>query len=87
MITKIKEFVKDRAQQSWTKVKMKARAFIDQHLDDIILLIGVILISLLSFAAGFIAAKQLEKEPIRIEMVDEDSFVFTFTPLQAELGI
>lgn len=40
---------------------------VKDHLDDIILLIGVILISLLSFAAGFITAKQLEKEPIRIE--------------------
>jgi hypothetical protein len=35
---------------------------------DIILVIGVILISLLSFAAGFIVAKQQEREPLRIEM-------------------
>ena len=34
---------------------------------DIILVIGVILISLLSFAMGYIMAKQGEKEPIRIE--------------------
>lgn len=41
--------------------------FLKDHLDDIILLIGVILISLLSFAAGYILAKQSEKESIRIE--------------------
>jgi len=40
---------------------------VKNHLDDIILLIGVILISLLSFAAGFISAQQQEKEPIKIE--------------------
>jgi len=37
------------------------------HQDDIILIIGVILISLLSFAAGFIVARQQEKTPLRIE--------------------
>jgi hypothetical protein len=37
---------------------------------DIILVIGVILISLLSFAAGFIVAKQQEKEPLRIEFYE-----------------
>jgi len=77
MLAKIKQFVKNRDQRSWTKVKMKAKAFIDQNLADIILIIGVILISLLSFAAGYITAKQQEKEPIRIE-VDEDSFISTF---------
>ncbi len=41
--------------------------FVNRHLDDIILLIGVILISLLSFAAGFISARQQEKEPIKLE--------------------
>jgi CHASE1-domain containing sensor protein len=67
MLTKIIEFVNDRVPQSGTKVKMKAKSFIDRHLDDIILLIGVILISLLSFAAGFISARQQEKEPIKLE--------------------
>jgi len=37
------------------------------HQNDIILLIGVILISLLSFAIGYILAKEQEKEPIIIE--------------------
>ena len=41
--------------------------FVKSHQADIILLIGVILISLLSFAIGYIVAKQQEKEPIRIE--------------------
>jgi len=45
----------------------KIKEFVKSHLDDIILLIGVILISLLSFAAGFIVAKQQEKEPLKIE--------------------
>ncbi|MDI6591411.1 MAG: hypothetical protein QME61_00490 [Patescibacteria group bacterium] len=51
----------------------KIRQFVKTHQDDIILLIGVILISLLSFAVGYIVAKQQEKEPIRIE----DSRIFT----------
>jgi hypothetical protein len=36
------------------------------HQSDIILLIGVILISLLSFAMGYIVAKEQEKEPLKI---------------------
>jgi len=45
--------------------------FVKDHQDDIILVIGVILISLLSFAIGYIVAKQQEKEPIRIEMYEK----------------
>ncbi|XOB40643.1 MAG: hypothetical protein ACKKMR_01345 [Candidatus Nealsonbacteria bacterium] len=41
--------------------------FFKEHQDDIVLLVGVILISLLSFALGYIIAKQQEKEPVRIE--------------------
>jgi len=41
--------------------------FVKENLADIILVIGVILISLLSFTAGYIVAKEQEKEPIRIE--------------------
>jgi len=37
------------------------------HQDDIILLIGVILISLLSFSAGYIAGSWPEKELIQFE--------------------
>lgn len=45
----------------------KIKGFVKDNLDDIILVIGVILISLFSFALGFIIAKQQEKEPLRIE--------------------
>lgn len=34
---------------------------------DIILAIGVVLISLLSFAVGYLGAKEQLKEPIRLE--------------------
>ena len=46
----------------------KIKEFVKKYQADIILIIGVILISLLSFAAGFIVAKQQEKEPLKIEM-------------------
>lgn len=49
--------------------------FVKEYQADIILVIGVILISLLSFAAGFIAAnKQQEKEPIKIEKSTNSEF-------------
>ncbi len=38
----------------------KIKDFVNKHRDDIILVIGVILISLLSFAVGYIVAKQQE---------------------------
>jgi len=41
--------------------------FVKDHKADIILVVGVILISLLSFALGYITAKQQEKGPIKIE--------------------
>jgi hypothetical protein len=46
----------------------KIKEFVKTYQVDIVLVIGVILISLLSFALGYIVAKQQEKEPIRIEM-------------------
>ena len=45
----------------------KIQNFVKKHLNDTILIIGVILISLLSFSVGFIIAKQQEKTPLRIE--------------------
>jgi len=48
-------------------ILQKIKEFVKEHLADIILVIGVILISLLSFAAGFIVAKTQEKEPLKIE--------------------
>ena len=44
----------------------KVIIFVKGHIDDIILLIGVVLISLLSFALGYIFAQQQEKTPIQI---------------------
>ena len=52
---------------------------VKDYQSDIILLIGVILISLLSFAAGYIAAKQQNKEPIQFEMTN-DQFLMTEIP-------
>ena len=46
----------------------KFTQFVKRHQEDIILIIGVILISLLSFAAGYIVAEQQEKTPIQFEM-------------------
>jgi len=43
------------------------KEFIKEHQEEIILVIGVILISLLSFAMGYIVAKEQEKQPIRFE--------------------
>lgn len=60
------ELIKDQAPHSGAKVKMKVKDFIDRYQNDIILVIGVILISLLSFAMGYIVAKQQDKEPINI---------------------
>jgi hypothetical protein len=48
----------------------KIKQWIVTYQADIILFIGVILISLLSFAMGYILAKQQEKEPIKIEQRD-----------------
>ena len=54
----------------------KLKEFVKIHQEEIILFIGVVLISLLSFAAGYIAAKQQEKEPIQFEMTN-DQFPMT----------
>ena len=51
----------------------KIKEFLKKYQADIILVIGVILISLLSFAIGFIVAKQQEKEPLKIEKIYENS--------------
>lgn len=48
----------------------RVKIFIKEKHQDIILVIGVILISLLSFALGYIMAKQQNKEPIRFEMTN-----------------
>ena len=45
----------------------KIKQFINTHQEDIILVISVILISLLSFAIGYLVAKYQQKEPLRFE--------------------
>jgi len=45
----------------------KIKEFVKTHHEEIILVIGVILISLLSFSVGYIVAKQEGKTPINIE--------------------
>jgi len=47
--------------------------FVKSHLEDIILVIGVILISLLSFTIGYIVARQQTKEPIKIEYHENEN--------------
>ncbi|MDP3990852.1 MAG: hypothetical protein Q8P63_00965 [Candidatus Nealsonbacteria bacterium] len=53
----------------WPKISNGART----HQADIVLVIGVILISLLSFALGYITAKTQEKQPIKFE-IHENSY-------------
>jgi len=64
----------------------KIKQFVKTHLDDIILVIGVILISLLSFAVGFIVAKQQEKEPIKIEYEKPESSYYWGGNMRIILG-
>ena len=45
----------------------KIKQFVKDNQADIILVVGVILISLLSFAAGYIVAKTMDRPPITIE--------------------
>lgn len=45
----------------------KISEFVKKHQVDIILVVGVILISLLSFAIGYIVAKHQEKTPIEFQ--------------------
>lgn len=59
MIASIEEFVQPGV--NWVK----------KHEVEIILALGVVLISLLSFAVGYLAAKEQLKEPIRIEQAQE----------------
>jgi len=51
------------------------KQFVKENRVDIILIIGVILISLLSFAIGYIIGKTNEKEPIEIEYEFHPKFV------------
>ena len=47
--------------------------FVKKNQQDIVLLIGVVLISLLSFSIGFITAKQQEKQPLQFQTTEQTS--------------
>lgn len=49
----------------------KISNIVKDHQDDIILVVGVFLVSLLSFAMGYLVAKNQEKTPIRFEQEPE----------------
>ncbi len=47
------------------------KAFVKSHVQDIILIAGVFLVSLLSFALGYISAKEAEKPPLEFEQTEQ----------------
>ncbi len=50
----------------------KIISFVNKYQGEIILFIGVILISLLSFGAGYITSKIQEKTPIEIKNINSN---------------
>lgn len=54
------------------KMLSEIKAFVKERKSDIILVIAVIMISLLSFALGFITASIKEKEPVRVETLNNN---------------
>ena len=46
--------------------------FVKRYKTEIILVLGVVLISLLSFAMGYITAKQSDNKPIKIEEIQNN---------------
>ena len=73
MLSKISQFVKPRRENlTGFGKEFSFRKFLSnffygakKHKQDIMLFMGVVLISLFSFAAGYITAKYQEKEPIQ----------------------
>lgn len=51
----------------------KIKRLVKEYQNDIILVIGVILISLLSFAAGYLSASYEEKKLLQFEITSEQS--------------
>jgi len=45
------------------------KQFVNEHLGDIILITGVILISLISFFIGYIVAREEMKPPLKLEEI------------------
>ncbi|MEF8847298.1 MAG: hypothetical protein V5A57_02640 [Candidatus Paceibacterota bacterium] len=54
----------------------KTKRFVKRNQEDLILIIGVILISLLCFAAGYLTAVHNQKEEIKIEYDKQQSSTF-----------
>ena len=54
----------------------KIKEFVKKNQADIMLVIGVILISLLSFAAGYIVAKTYDKEPLKFQVGRDESLPY-----------
>ena len=50
----------------------RIKEFVKTHEGDIILAAGVVFVSLISFAVGYLAAREQFKEPIRIEQGYEE---------------
>jgi len=57
----------------------KIKKFVKEHQADIILVIGVVLISLLSFALGYIVAREQEKTPLIFEEITVNEFRNSFS--------
>lgn len=54
----------------------KLKEFVKSNQADIILVVGVILISLLSFAVGYITAKTYDREPIKFQDGRDESLPY-----------
>jgi len=57
----------------------KIKKFVKEHQADITLVIGVVLISLLSFALGYIVAREQEKTPLIFEEITVNEFRNSFS--------
>jgi len=72
MLAKLIKFVHPvKCCRAAISLSTKLFSWVKRYQVDIILVIGVILISLLSFAIGYITAKYQEREPIKFEMTND----------------
>ncbi len=63
----MKSVSRDKIRNKLLTLLPKISNGVKKHRAEIILAVGVILISLLSFAMGFIVAKSYGKEPIKVQ--------------------
>ena len=54
------------------KFVYRLQNWIEQHESDIILAVGVALVSLLSFAVGYLTAEEQLKEPIQTYTIEQN---------------